>query len=227
MNKPIRILLFVIGMPIFTYLFLAQFGVLKLYNNPSTANEPTLKLDSKMLVLNLVKPKLGDFVCFRFNGEEWNLGTYIQVNRLCAIENDTLEIKKGVVYLNNSNFDEKLSLMHSYKVSLKTFEMLKKEGLVDENNSFGRTNGDFFIIYLKDGLAKKYDLLDDRIIEEKTNKSILKMFNNNWNRDNFGPIIIPENKIFVLGDNRDNAMDSRYVGLIDINKIVGVVVKKL
>ncbi len=207
-------------------MLLGQLGILKLYSNPSTANEPNLKLDSKMLVSNLVKPKIGDFVCFRFNGEEWNLGTYIQVNRLCAKENDTLEIKNGVVYLNNSNFDEKLSLRHSYRVSLKTFEMLKKKGFVDENNFFGSANGDFFIVELKDDLAKKYDIQDNIITEEKTNKSILKMFNNNWNKDNFGPLIIPKDKFFVLGDNRDNAMDSRYIGLIDRDEIVGVVVKK-
>ena len=37
----------------------------------------------------------------------------------------------------------------------------------------------------------------------------------------FNPIIIPEDKYLMMGDNRDNSSDSRAFGLVDRNKIVG------
>ncbi|SDB13208.1 signal peptidase I [Desulfonatronum thiosulfatophilum] len=40
-------------------------------------------------------------------------------------------------------------------------------------------------------------------------------------RDSFGPIKVPEDKYFVLGDNRDESLDSRFWGFVDRERIRG------
>ena len=39
--------------------------------------------------------------------------------------------------------------------------------------------------------------------------------------DNFGPARVPRRRVFVLGDNRDQSIDSRYMGFVDALDVEG------
>ena len=39
--------------------------------------------------------------------------------------------------------------------------------------------------------------------------------------ERFGPVVVPKDSLFVLGDNRDNSQDSRFWGFVHINAVKG------
>ena len=201
-------------------------GVCGFYTVPTTGCEPNIKLGSYIVTTNLKTPKRGDIIIYDFNHPEFGEATWI--HRLCAVENDVVEIREGVLFVNGKNFDEQYNLQHSYLLSLEKLNSLNDDTIenfpiIDKENKID------FIAFVTDVDARTYKLAKYRYRDLKTipNPEIKRMYQQDWNKDHFGPLVVPEGKIFVLGDNRDNSQDSRVIGLIDASAIKGVYWKKL
>ena len=62
---------------------------------------------------------------------------------------------------------------------------------------------------------------DPKLYQEKWVKAQLgDLFGINI-RDNFGPVVVPKDCIFAMGDNRDNSLDSRFWGPLHIKYLKG------
>jgi len=78
-------------------------------------------------------------------------------------------------------------------------------------------------------IKNKQVFINDKPIEEKykfhsDSQVIAKNDTYNYSeniRDNYGPVIVPPDHIFAMGDNRDSSSDSRYWGFLPANYIKG------
>jgi signal peptidase I len=200
-----------------------QVKILQTATAQTAGNDPTIKRGEMFSYSKSTEPKKFDFICFL--GEVPTLpDKYLMVYRLCGMPGDIVEIKNGGLYVNNKFVDDQLSLKHNYLISRPEFERIKNAVAMDDNYS---TNfqADTLIIPIDDEFVLKNKIEARRQILPPTFKDsiVYDRFSQPWNLDNFGPITVPNDSYFVLGDNRHNAWDSRYRGFINKKDFLGTV----
>lgn len=72
-------------------------------------------------------------------------------------------------------------------------------------------------------LDESYPSFDDPRIRPRSYEDRAIVPAGAGNKDNFGPILIPQDRVFLMGDNRDHSDDSRYLGPLELEHIAGKV----
>jgi len=199
------------------WLCIRSFGFFNTYKNISSANEPNIAVDQIVMTSNLKEAKKGDLIVVKVNGESC-------IYRLCAIQGDQVEIIRGEVYLNGKIMAQNYNTKHSYNFSDKMYNELINSGKIKAGENVYKI-GDLVHFELIDAEAKKVGIYENREVAMPAyrDENIEKQWKKKWNVDNLGTVIVPKGSLFVLGDNRNNANDSRYLGFIKKSDLLAVV----
>lgn len=182
----------------------------------SMANEPTLEQNSIHFCSKYAKPSLFRFMAFR---NERLPGQPLWIYRICGMPGDKVEIKKGVLFVNDIDADNQLTLSHPYIIRI--MDTLQMN--IPEYSTVRFNNTDSLVVSVADQLVIENHTPVRRYIlpADFSDSLISRKYKQPWNQDNFGPIIVPKDAYFLLGDNRSDAMDSRYIGCLYSKDIVG------
>jgi signal peptidase I len=231
MKKKFKKPILIFGIGILILLATARLtNILQFYRVPTPNNEPAIKQGAYIFATNIIAPQKRDFICYN-TYDELSQKEEVYVQRLCGTGGDRVEIVDGVLFVNGENFDKDLALNFQFVVSKKDYTTLKAKKLV---SNLYPVDSETVVVFTDSATLAKENIEAVRFINtnditanasEYVKETYKKEWGkNSWTIDNFGPVTVPKEHYFVLGDSRNNSLDSRYLGFIPTEKFVGTVI---
>lgn len=221
----------------------SQFPIFKLSSNGMS---PELNVGDVVLVNSLFKKKIlkrNEIHVFSCQDEN-------KISRIVGLPGDEIQFIDGVLFVNNIE-KTGINTCFMYNLIIEDNPPLEEHDLLlllEPLSQFGEckailTEAQFEVISKLKFVKSIRKIIHSKGYEYKflDNPIFPNDLDFNWTRDNFGPITIPNkgdfigdskfvvknNYYFVLGDNRVQSIDSRYLGLISERDVVGRLISKI
>lgn len=198
--------------------------VLTVFTIPTSANEPTLFVGDHVWASRLKSPEQHHLVFFYRHdklAQAGDVGCY----RLVAKAGQTVELRNSIAYVDGKLVDDSTQLSFPYLFKAEVFVVPEELKKYDHPEIAPGT----LMVYVPPGyattLSKDYTITPMRNTKGLGDERLAEPFRGkHWNRDWLGPVTVPPGKVFLLGDSRCNAFDSRFTGFIDEHDLIGGVI---
>ena len=151
-------------------------------------------------------PERGDVVVFRHpNGQE------DLIKRVIGVPGDTVELRAGELILNGKPVPRTALAPYKLPISQNTPCKVVPPGMPAVAEAGGRSYCVFPSYRETLPGGPSYTVLDQTTTEA----------------DDFGPVKVPTNHVFLMGDNRDDSLDSRFpaesdgIGMVPVENLIG------
>ncbi|MCF6366697.1 MAG: signal peptidase I [Bacteroidales bacterium] len=215
MKKPLKKIIF-FSLSAITLVFIIKLFVFDFYTVANMSMYKTIKKGDKIIVNKFSKLNEGNIIAF----EDDKTGD-IKVSRLVAKNGSFVKIIEQDLFVNKKFIDfEEVAYSYCLRyISNDEEDSLRNIYLLKKINNSG-----FFQVELTDNEFNK--ILKDTLSNLKEKLVAVKKckYNIFSEPDDFLEITVKKDSVFLLNDNRSDLFDSRMLGLIPKNKIIGKVI---
>lgn len=204
------------------------FKVYAIYRLPTCSMDPAFHIDQIIFGSCLLKVEKGDVAAYWAEPLPYDETDeeYEAICRIVATENDTVELRKGLLFINGIFTDDTMNLSYHFEIparlvekNLSEYQRLYKMNIFGEKVILNASYAELELLGVTDSALKvgaSSYVIEPEVFGVNSGET--------WTFDDFGPVVVPKDSYFMLGDNRSNSADCRIRGFIHKDRIIAKIV---